>query len=780
MTRSSKPTLDKLPASSVIPNVHDGTSLGVAADQAKLTAATRAAIADAGYDLGKLLGGGAYGRVFAATEQANNRRVAIKVVVDASNDNALRAFHREVKLLASEHVPRDVMPVLLTSHEQPGTQPFHVMELIPGREIHQHARTPRPLKLLEKCELIERMLHAVQRMHESNLIHGDIKPSNVLATGDRIYFVDFGHACRREEVYASLNSVVGPRGTPGFQTEELAAGERRPEASDDVWSAAAVAFYILTEKDVDKFRAAKSNGHAASSYDFRAIDAELTRHGVPRGMRRILLKGLRQKDSRKKVDPAVYPSADAMARDLADWRESRSRMRRMALHLVATAALVLVVAAVGFRGWTLYWEAEEGRDLQRLTELQSEVAVLPNKPEEAVSRQLDQAQQAAQERHQALADNDSAAARDALQKELQAYRQAIDTARGIERSRPLRRALGEALNRTPWVESSTVIREAKQQLDQQYHEIGERIDAGDTDAAWEQLGKFHEQLARLAEDNVLAAEAERAERQFAQLQDGVTERLRSQDGYQQIASLATDAAAAWKQGDWKQAQDLFGVAHAKLEEWLEANETTAERASRLAAQTEARLARESELATQIQRLAGERDQLDARVEELTEQIAKVNGQWLQDRDSARSRFTQLNDELTKAKSQQQALQQRLDALSESKQRVDQELADSAAQVADWQAKAEAARQDADNWKQALAAASTATTGGTVDAAIDPAEAQTSDRYTNVRQAPYSHNQGNLARMVRLRNGCTVSRTGIAASPVGTDGSQGGSAAARVI
>jgi len=688
-----------LPNSSVIPNVHEGTSLSMANDQSKLTAATRRAIDEAGYQLESLLGGGSYGGVFAAKEKANGRRVAIKVVWDPGNENTLRAFQREVRLLASDHVPRDVMPILLaTSPDDPNIQPFHVMERIDGRELHQHARTPRPLKPLEKIELIERLLYAVHRLHESNVVHGDIKPQNVLVAVERIYFVDFGMACRRDEVYASLNSVVGPRGTPGFQTDDLAAGNRRPQTSDDIWSAAAVGFFLFTNKDVEKFRRGPATNGTPAAFDMRAIDQEMRSHGVPTRVRRILLKGLRQKDSRKKVDPNVYASAEAMADDLRRLRQARSRQRQRLVYALITALLMVAVGGVGLRGWTLYWAEREARDVQRLVELQHEVQRLPNNDEPAVAQWLDKAEEAAERRRQALAVNDTAAARTELAEVLAAYRAAIDTANGIQNTRPLRLALGEALHHTPWVESSTVIRDAKSLLDEQYNAIGKLIDGGDIDQARAQLGQLHESFAQLAKDNVLAAEAARAERQFAQLQDGVTDRLRSQDGYQQITSLATDASDAWTQGDWKQAQDLFGVAHTKLEEWLAANETAAERSTRLAAQTEARLARETELSEQIQRLASERDQLDARVEALNEQVTNLNDEWLKDRTLARSRYAQLNDELATAKTDLASLQEQLDALNVARAALNQQLADAQAEVESWKKQAEASQSAVTSWQ----------------------------------------------------------------------------------
>ncbi|MCA9223662.1 MAG: protein kinase, partial [Planctomycetales bacterium] len=439
---------------------------------------TRQAIHVAGYDLGRRIGGGSYGEVFEAAERSNRRRVAIKVVIDPAHERSMLSFAREVRLLGSDHVPRDVMPVLLTSRNESGIQPFHAMEFIDGRVIHEFARQPRPLKMLERCELIERMLRAAHRMHESNLIHGDIQPNNVLASGERVHFVDFGMAGRNEQLYPSLNSFAGPRGTPGFQTNDLARGERRPEVSDDIFSASAVGFYVLTDVLVEKFQKPQATDDAPIEHDFRQIEATLREKTVPAGVRRILLKGLHQKDKRRANDTSVYATAEQMANELAAWRNAQLRRRQRWTQIGVTAALLLMALLLAWRGWALYWAELNARDLVRLGDLQREVAGLPNADEAAVDRHLDEAEQALGRRDAALARDDSPAAREAMAEALAALRQAISVSQGIERARPLRRALGEVLNRMPWIATSTVIASEKRQLDNQYESIAELIDAG--------------------------------------------------------------------------------------------------------------------------------------------------------------------------------------------------------------------------------------------------------------------------------------------------------------
>lgn len=118
---------------------------------------------------------------------------------------------------------------------------FMTMELVEGKLLSQMLRDwtmlPMPLgyKILRHCA--EALSHA----HGRNVVHGDFKPGNVFITpGEGVRIVDFGTAAGP----AASDSRI-PAGTPTYASPEVLSGET-PDARDDVFSFACVAYEVLT------------------------------------------------------------------------------------------------------------------------------------------------------------------------------------------------------------------------------------------------------------------------------------------------------------------------------------------------------------------------------------------------------------------------------------------------------------------------------------------------------------------------------------------------------
>jgi hypothetical protein len=196
---------------------------------------------------GMLLGGaytvvgpisrGAMGEVVRARHVETGAEVAIKRLLDLRN--AAR-FEIEARLLSRLDHPR-VVRVLGHFRERSG---HHlVMDLIRGRSLAElsTARGSPGLAVDDAVEYARQACEALAYVHAQNVIHRDVKPSNLILGEKGVVLVDFGIA--RPVVEREETATVGI-GTPGYMAPEILAGGVASPHSD-VYSLAATLWALL-------------------------------------------------------------------------------------------------------------------------------------------------------------------------------------------------------------------------------------------------------------------------------------------------------------------------------------------------------------------------------------------------------------------------------------------------------------------------------------------------------------------------------------------------------
>ncbi len=133
------------------------------------------------YHILEKLGEGGMATVYKAFDTRLERDVAIKLLRTERLDSqkAIKRFEIEAKTLAHLNHPNIVK--ILDYGEQNGT-PYLVMENIPGGTLKD--KLGRPNKLKDAAKLLAPIARALDFAHENNLIHRDVKPSNILITSD--------------------------------------------------------------------------------------------------------------------------------------------------------------------------------------------------------------------------------------------------------------------------------------------------------------------------------------------------------------------------------------------------------------------------------------------------------------------------------------------------------------------------------------------------------------------------------------------------------------------
>jgi serine/threonine-protein kinase len=293
------------------------------------------------YRLERLLGEGGMGQVWLAARADGlyQRRVALKLLRPGLADPNLRLrFTRERQILARlahPHIAR-----LLDAGISGDGQPYLALEYVDGEPITDWCRS-RALSLDARLQLFLQTCGAVSHAHANLIVHRDLKPSNILVTPlDEVRLLDFGIAKLLDtEEFSPDHTGTGLRAfTLHYAAPEQIRGEPVTTMTD-VYSLGVVLYELLTgmkpyrlkrQTDAEWEEAILGADPLRPSIMVqRGGDAE----GDPQPQRRlarelsgdldnIVLKALGKRPEQR------YPSVEAMALDLARYRDGKPVLAR--------------------------------------------------------------------------------------------------------------------------------------------------------------------------------------------------------------------------------------------------------------------------------------------------------------------------------------------------------------------------------------------------------------------------------------------------------------------
>jgi serine/threonine-protein kinase len=202
------------------------------------------------YEIKSLLDEGGNGIVYKGYDPDIQRLVAIKIlhphmISGKLGEELLARFKREAISAA-----KCVHPNVVNIHEygQHENRPFIVMEYIDGVSVHKlikhRLKHKRGISLRRTLTIVSRLLKALHAAHELNIVHRDVKASNVLILKDsgRIKLTDFGMARITES--SDLTMIGAFLGTPRYMAPEVRLG-LEADSRADIFSAARLFLELL-------------------------------------------------------------------------------------------------------------------------------------------------------------------------------------------------------------------------------------------------------------------------------------------------------------------------------------------------------------------------------------------------------------------------------------------------------------------------------------------------------------------------------------------------------
>jgi eukaryotic-like serine/threonine-protein kinase len=227
----------------------ESLSLGGLLDPACEKGPTPGEILDGRYRVQGPLGQGAMGIVYAARDVWLDRTVAIKLVDPLRmTPAAFELFQKEARTLARI---RHGNVLQIHSFGLRAGAPYFVAEYVEGSDlgglIDDEAARGCTVPLGRALEIIRDVARGLGAVHDANLVHRDVKPTNILiekGTG-RSVLIDFGLACRSSRTTPKISDVGG---TPWYMAPEQARdwSGASTTARADIYALACTAYELFT------------------------------------------------------------------------------------------------------------------------------------------------------------------------------------------------------------------------------------------------------------------------------------------------------------------------------------------------------------------------------------------------------------------------------------------------------------------------------------------------------------------------------------------------------
>ncbi len=303
--------------------------------------------------ISKRLGAGGMGQVYGAEDTTLKRFVAIKRMSPHANSTEAdrKRLLKEAQRSSALNHPNVGSIYDVIEH---ASELWVVMEYIEGETLRHRLKSP--ISTDEFFSIATQCCEGLQAAHEKGIIHGDIKPENImLAPGNRVKILDFGVARRvwkstPDTATKSMETMTASGGTPAYMAPEVLL-QQPDDGRSDIFSLGLVFYEML-------------GGEQPFQSDSLATTVARIVHIDPPPLRNVSgpLAGVIARSMAKKPE-LRYPTAAALLEDLRRVQEGGKpkrapstaadfhRYRMLAALAIVVSVVALLLAYSPARRW---------------------------------------------------------------------------------------------------------------------------------------------------------------------------------------------------------------------------------------------------------------------------------------------------------------------------------------------------------------------------------------------------------------------------------------------
>ena len=198
------------------------------------------------FRLDEFIGQGAMGIVFKAFDNILHRTVALKLISKQAEFSTPAMIEARKRLIQeAQAAGRLSHPNIVTIHSYGETEEYQYicMEYITGRTLAEVLYEQKVLAVEDAVDIFEQILMALDAANKEQIVHRDIKPTNIMIMDDkRAKVMDFGIAKIPSLSITTTGTVLG---TPYYMSPEQISGQK-VDIRSDIFSVGAVLYQVLT------------------------------------------------------------------------------------------------------------------------------------------------------------------------------------------------------------------------------------------------------------------------------------------------------------------------------------------------------------------------------------------------------------------------------------------------------------------------------------------------------------------------------------------------------